>query len=108
LHQILLETGLSPRRLEIEITETALVRDFNRTLTTLRQVKALGVRIAMDDFGTGMSTTAQGVHTLEQATLAETSLCTDIQGDVGSAPVPASDIDSLIGRYFPKPVAVKR
>jgi diguanylate cyclase (GGDEF)-like protein/PAS domain S-box-containing protein len=55
LHQILLETGLSPRRLEIEITETALVRDFNRALTTLRLIKALGVRIAMDDFGTGYS-----------------------------------------------------
>ena len=55
LHQILLETGLPPRRLEIEITETALVRDFNRALATLRQVKALGVRIAMDDFGTGYS-----------------------------------------------------
>jgi diguanylate cyclase len=55
LHQTLLESGLSPRRLEIEITETALVRDFNRALTTLRQVKALGVRIAMDDFGTGYS-----------------------------------------------------
>jgi diguanylate cyclase (GGDEF)-like protein/PAS domain S-box-containing protein len=55
LHQTLLETGLSPRRLEIEITETALVRDFNRALTTLRLVKALGVRIAMDDFGTGYS-----------------------------------------------------
>src|SRR6201994_1643473 len=55
LHQALIETGLSPRRLEIEITETALVRDFNRALTTLRQVKALGVRIAMDDFGTGYS-----------------------------------------------------
>jgi diguanylate cyclase (GGDEF)-like protein/PAS domain S-box-containing protein len=55
LHQILLETGLSPRYLEIEITETALVRDFNRALTTLRQIKALGIRIAMDDFGTGYS-----------------------------------------------------
>jgi EAL domain-containing protein (putative c-di-GMP-specific phosphodiesterase class I) len=55
LHQILLETGLSPRRLEIEITETALVRDFDRALATLRQIKALGVRIAMDDFGTGYS-----------------------------------------------------
>ncbi|HVX78354.1 MAG TPA: EAL domain-containing protein [Bradyrhizobium sp.] len=55
LHQTLLETGLSPKRLEIEITETALVRDFNRALTTLRQVKALGARIAMDDFGTGYS-----------------------------------------------------
>ncbi len=55
LHQILLETGLPPRRLEIEITETALVRDFSRALTTLRLIKALGVRIAMDDFGTGYS-----------------------------------------------------
>ena len=55
LHQILLDTGLSPRRLEIEITETALVRDFNRTLSMLRQIKALGVGIAMDDFGTGYS-----------------------------------------------------
>jgi EAL domain-containing protein (putative c-di-GMP-specific phosphodiesterase class I) len=55
LHQILLETGLPPRRLEIEITETALVRDFNRALTALRQIKALGIGIAMDDFGTGYS-----------------------------------------------------
>jgi EAL domain-containing protein (putative c-di-GMP-specific phosphodiesterase class I) len=55
LHQILLQTGLPARRLEIEITETALVRDLNRTLATLRQVKALGVEIAMDDFGTGYS-----------------------------------------------------
>ena len=43
------------RRLEIEITETALVRDFNRALATLRQIKALGIQIAMDDFGTGYS-----------------------------------------------------
>jgi predicted signal transduction protein with EAL and GGDEF domain len=55
VHKILLETGLSPRRLEIEITETALVRDFNRALATLRRVKAFGIRIAMDDFGTGYS-----------------------------------------------------
>jgi diguanylate cyclase (GGDEF)-like protein len=55
MHKILLETGLSPHRLEIEITETALVRDFNRALTTLRRIKAFGVRIAMDDFGTGYS-----------------------------------------------------
>lgn len=55
VHQILLETGLPPHRLEIEITETALVRDFNRALATLRLIKALGIRIAMDDFGTGYS-----------------------------------------------------
>jgi diguanylate cyclase len=55
LHQILLATGLPPRRLELEITETALVRDFTRALAMLRQIKAIGVRIAMDDFGTGYS-----------------------------------------------------
>jgi diguanylate cyclase len=55
LHQTLIQTGLPAKRLEIEITETALVRDLNRTLATLRQVKALGVEIAMDDFGTGYS-----------------------------------------------------
>jgi diguanylate cyclase (GGDEF)-like protein/PAS domain S-box-containing protein len=55
VHEILIETGLLPHRLELEITETALVRDFNRALSTLRRIKALGVHIAMDDFGTGYS-----------------------------------------------------
>ena len=55
VHEILLESGLSPGRLELEITESALFRDFQRALDTLRRLKALGVRIAMDDFGTGFS-----------------------------------------------------
>ncbi len=55
VHQILIDTGLSPSRLELEITETALIRDLNRALAALRRIKALGVRIAMDDFGTGYS-----------------------------------------------------
>jgi EAL domain-containing protein (putative c-di-GMP-specific phosphodiesterase class I) len=55
VHEILFETGLAPSRLELEVTETALVRDLNRALATLRRIKMLGVRIAMDDFGTGYS-----------------------------------------------------
>ena len=55
VHEILFQTGLPPHRLELEITETAFIRDLKRALTTLRQLKALGVRIAMDDFGTGNS-----------------------------------------------------
>ena len=53
VHEILYETGLSPRQLELEVTETALVRDLNVALNTLRRVKMLGTRVAIDDFGTG-------------------------------------------------------
>ena len=55
VHEALFQTGLAPHRLELEITETALIRDLTRALSTLRLLKALGVRIAMDDFGTGYS-----------------------------------------------------
>ncbi len=55
VHETLYQTGLSPQRLELEITETALITDLNRALATLQQLKTLGVRIAMDDFGTGYS-----------------------------------------------------
>jgi diguanylate cyclase (GGDEF)-like protein/PAS domain S-box-containing protein len=55
VHSILLETGLSPGRLELEITEGVLIEDFDRGLSLLRRLKALGVRISMDDFGAGYS-----------------------------------------------------
>ena len=58
LLEVLLQTGLKAERLEIEITETALVRDITRAVATLRQVRGLGVHIAMDDFGTGYSSLA--------------------------------------------------
>ena len=55
VHEVLITTGLSPSRLELEITESALFKDYQRALDNLRRLKALGVRIAMDDFGTGFS-----------------------------------------------------
>lgn len=48
-------SGISPERLEIEITESVLLNDSEATLSTLHQLRGLGVRIAMDDFGTGYS-----------------------------------------------------
>ncbi|RKF18379.1 EAL domain-containing protein [Altericroceibacterium spongiae] len=51
----LLEAGLPASRLEVEITETAIIDDKLRALTNLRRIKALGVSVAIDDFGTGYS-----------------------------------------------------
>ena len=48
-------TGLPPQRLELEITEGTAVRDKAATVETMAQIRGLGVRIAMDDFGVGYS-----------------------------------------------------
>ena len=55
IHAILLETGLSPRRLEVEVTESTIMSDHSRGLHILRKLKAMGISVAMDDFGTGYS-----------------------------------------------------
>jgi len=55
IREVLLETGLDPRCLTVEITESALMRDAETTFTTLRVLKDLGVQVAIDDFGTGYS-----------------------------------------------------
>jgi diguanylate cyclase (GGDEF)-like protein/PAS domain S-box-containing protein len=53
------ESGIFPRRLVLEITETQVMRDVDSAVATLRAVKELGVRIAIDDFGTGYSSLSQ-------------------------------------------------
>jgi diguanylate cyclase (GGDEF)-like protein/PAS domain S-box-containing protein len=53
--RILRTTGLEPRFLEVELTETAVMRDFEATSIILQALSAMGVRIAVDDFGTGYS-----------------------------------------------------
>jgi diguanylate cyclase (GGDEF)-like protein len=55
VHEALLETGLSPQRLELEITESTIIGDKEHALHVLRQLKALGITVALDDFGTGYS-----------------------------------------------------
>jgi diguanylate cyclase (GGDEF)-like protein/PAS domain S-box-containing protein len=56
---ILAQSGFSPHRLEIEITESALVENIGVAQTTIDQLRQAGVRIALDDFGTGYATLSQ-------------------------------------------------
>ncbi|OYX66309.1 MAG: hypothetical protein B7Y88_05335 [Sphingomonadales bacterium 32-64-17] len=53
VHSVLMETGLPPKRLEIEVTENLLIEDKHKALLVLRRLSAMGICIALDDFGTG-------------------------------------------------------
>lgn len=52
---MLAETGLDPRYLDLELTETAVTQNLENTTSTLHQLKKLGVQLSIDDFGTGYS-----------------------------------------------------
>lgn len=55
VQRVLLETGLAPMRLELEITETVAMQTSERALEMLRSFRAMGIAVAVDDFGTGQS-----------------------------------------------------
>ncbi|MGE0766596.1 MAG: EAL domain-containing protein [Hyphomicrobiaceae bacterium] len=135
------ESGLSPARLEIEITESLLLTDSEKVIKILRNLRTLGIRIAMDDFGTGysslgylsrfpmdkvkidrsfiqnskdqssqaviraviglstslgMTSTAEGVETLDQLKLLQAEGCTHLQGFYFSKPIEARAVKTLI------------
>jgi len=53
--QVLAESGLDPRCLELELTESLVMQDVDRAIETMKALRALGVRLSIDDFGTGYS-----------------------------------------------------
>jgi len=55
VEEIIKETGINPRNLTLEVTESLAINDMNRMKKILSRIKRLGVRIALDDFGTGYS-----------------------------------------------------
>ncbi|MEP2988173.1 MAG: EAL domain-containing protein [Parasphingorhabdus sp.] len=57
--KMLIETGFPPQRLELEITESALMEDTDQVLNIITSLKSLGIKISLDDFGTGYSSMTQ-------------------------------------------------
>src|SRR6202045_4468861 len=141
----LAHSGLSPRRLELEITESVFLAETEANLAILHQLRELGVSISMDDFGTGYSslsylrsfpfdkikidrsfvkdlaqrsdcvaivraisglgrslnitTTAEGVETIDQLDWLRAEGCNEVQGFLFSAAKPATEVDALLSRF---------
>ncbi|MBZ0157399.1 MAG: EAL domain-containing protein [Alphaproteobacteria bacterium] len=136
------ETGLDPKWLAIEVTETIAMGDIEQTISNLKKLSALGIHFSIDDFGTGYSSlsylkrlpirklkidksfirdmtldtddqaivnaiismahsmdlkvVAEGVETGEQLSLLRSMGCDEVQGYVGSHPVPAEEYEHLL------------
>jgi diguanylate cyclase (GGDEF)-like protein/PAS domain S-box-containing protein len=141
----LAHSGLSPRRLELEITESLFLAETEANLAILHQLSELGVSISMDDFGTGYSrlsylrsfpfdkikidrsfikdlaqrsdcvaivraisglgrslnitTTAEGVETVDQLDWLRAEGCNEVQGFLFSAARPAAEIQELLEKF---------
>jgi diguanylate cyclase (GGDEF)-like protein/PAS domain S-box-containing protein len=141
----LAHSGLSPQRLELEITESVFLAETEANLAILHQLRELGVSISMDDFGTGYSslsylrsfpfdkikidrsfvkdlaqrsdcvaivraisglgrslnitTTAEGVETVDQLDWLRAEGCNEVQGFLFSAAKPAAEIEALLAGF---------
>jgi diguanylate cyclase (GGDEF)-like protein len=141
----LAHSGLSPLRLELEITESVFLAETEANLAILHQLRGLGVSISMDDFGTGYSslsylrsfpfdkikidrsfikdlaersdcvaivraisglgrslnitTTAEGVETMDQLDWLRAEGCNQVQGFLFSAARPAAEVEQLLFKF---------
>jgi diguanylate cyclase (GGDEF)-like protein/PAS domain S-box-containing protein len=84
---ILAETGLAPRYLELELTETYLLQNAASTATVLRALKQLGVRLALDDFGTGYSSLSHLRRFPIDILKIDRSFVGDLTADAGDASI---------------------
>lgn len=84
---VLAETGLAPNRLELEITEGLLLQDTAATLATIRRLRALGVGVALDDFGSGYSSLSYLRRFPFSKLKIDRSFVADMTADAGTAAI---------------------
>jgi diguanylate cyclase (GGDEF)-like protein/PAS domain S-box-containing protein len=91
--EVLKKTGLDPARLELEITETLLLHNTQEMLDMLFRLKGLGVRIAMDDFGTGFSS----LGNLRSFPFDKIKIDRSFVSDIGRNPEAAAIVRAVVG-----------
>ena len=101
VEQVLQRHGTPPNLLELEITETVIMKDVRHHLPTLNRLRALGVRIAIDDFGTGYSSLAY----LRQLPVDVLKIDRSFVNDLPHAPDIASTVIALAQRLLLSTVA---
>jgi diguanylate cyclase (GGDEF)-like protein/PAS domain S-box-containing protein len=92
LRAILEESGLDPRRLELELTEAALMQHVQSTAFALRAIKAVGVQLAVDNFGTGYFSLSQMKRFPIDALKVDQSFVKGITTDPDDAPIVSAAI----------------
>ena len=80
--EILEETGLDPRWLELEITEGIVIKNIDFTIQTLERLKEMGVKVSLDDFGTGFSSLNYLKNFKIDTLKIDSSFVRDINGDI--------------------------
>jgi diguanylate cyclase (GGDEF)-like protein/PAS domain S-box-containing protein len=98
---ILRETGLAPDRLELEISEGVLMRNSSASAAVLQELKELGVRVAVDDFGTGYTSLSHLKHSSIDVLKIDQSFVHDIgstsgNGIVGAVIAMANSLKQLV------------
>lgn len=89
---LLAESGVDPKRLELEITESILMKNIAETTDCLRRLRAAGISVAVDDFGTGFSSLGYLRHFPIDALKIDRSFVTDLQQSDDAAAICAAII----------------
>ncbi len=85
--EIIAETGVSPRQVQLEITEGAVLRDEDRIIVTLHALRDMGIEIALDDFGTGYSSLTYLKRFPINAVKVDRSFVRDLERDPSDAAI---------------------
>jgi diguanylate cyclase (GGDEF)-like protein len=92
LKSILLETGVNPKFIEIELTESTLMLNANGILEKLHELKEIGVRLSIDDFGTGYS----NLNYLKQFPIDSLKIDQSFIRDIDTTPVNESIVRTIV------------